>query len=103
MISRTTAQDVANSAAELWLEQNFKIDGWNSKDSETIYLKLVALGPTPDPDAVVEIVDGIKSWSYCFCDECFEFYNEIFVFDEADAALCRKCLQIALELGRDIS
>lgn len=99
-----TPQTQANEAAEHFYRM-YHINGWitcHPKDwvhgPEPIYRQLLALGPTPSPDAVNAITNS--SWiSVPSCTECNEPQTAVIEFDSDNygtTTLCRGCLTEAL-------
>lgn len=99
-----TIKEEASKAAQHWRKTYFRDGAWvyNSK-KETIYYYLLALGDSPTPDAVNEII-GNDSWTATFCHECGKSVEEVVQvgqdpdYDSATASICKPCLITALEL-----
>ena len=101
-----TRQTRANQAAQRWHRQygpRFP-ESTAFGDTEVIYQRLVALGPTPNPDDVDRII-GNDSWTRLGeCDECDQQKSVLVqVGEEPDyeshtATICVDCLQAALAL-----
>lgn len=85
--------------AERWRSQYLHPkEGWGTTalgNSKDIYERLCALGPSPDPDAVAEII-GNKGWAHLQCTACGEYVRRAVDLtppykDEA-LLLCEPCV-----------
>lgn len=88
-----TRQQQANTAAERWRRQY--------GERRDTYTALVALGPTPDPDAVDRAI-GNTSWTELVCDRCEQNVERVDVVDATGGDggtvySCEACLRAALE------
>jgi hypothetical protein len=99
-------QSMANGVAERWLQQYPDankpnvIQLKNFGNPADVYEKLVALGSTPDPDAVDEAI-GNASWTIVPpCCECDESAEQIVCFStyEHSVFVCSDCLVKAGQL-----
>jgi hypothetical protein len=95
-------QLLANSAPSLWERQY--ADHADDSDERLITDKLKALGDTPNPDDIDNII-GNTSWtSVPKCDCCGELADTVVrVGEEPDyesstAHLCQRCVEAALEI-----
>jgi hypothetical protein len=64
------------------------------------YRELLALGPTPNPDAVDEII-GNNSWTHLTCEVCSTQVDEWTHFngsDEDALSICTRCIITAFDL-----
>jgi hypothetical protein len=101
---------LAASAAEQWLREYpapLQV-GDEARDAAhtAIYPALVALGPTPNPDAVDTVI-GNNSWTATECEEChahgvpvvrlgrFGVYKPEY---QVASGICLTCLQTAVAL-----
>lgn len=100
-----TRQQLANEAAERWKSQYYRDGKWLSLDNaEGTYSKLVALGPTPSPNAVDSVV-GNDTWTHELCDSCAEKAGEFIAIDQSfeddTLAICRNCAEMIVGLFAD--
>ena len=100
-----TRQMLANKAADKWNRSygpNFR--SYVFGDTRAVYQQLAALGPTPNPDDVDQII-GNDSWtSPGSCHECGQ-KKAVLVelgeepdYESHNATICVDCLQAALAL-----
>lgn len=105
-----TRESTAAEAAERWKGQYSRGGQWGTvyigepRDTREIYEALVALGPSPDPDAVNELI-GNTSWaSPPQCDECNKAAECIVQlgeepdYESSTANICPDCLSKAIAL-----
>lgn len=84
---------LAASAAKLWKERFAPHDEWPNESSERIYNKLIALGDSPKPEEVDEVL-GNDSWTKPLCDICNDWVDEVVRCSSAlssDVDVCRNC------------
>lgn len=99
--------EMAANAQHHWLSTYRDCNGnWKySPDKETIYNRLVALGPNPNADDVDNAI-GNGSWTWLQCNECGSAVEECVQvgqepdYDSATAQICIKCMKKALKLIR---
>lgn len=96
----------AAGAAASWRYTYGRTDGtWYDPgkygDREEIYDKLIALGPTPEPGFVDQII-GSTSWTRCVCTECEDKNARAVVqlgqepdYESCTAWVCLECLTLA--------
>lgn len=94
-----TRQSLANEAAVRWGNQ-YPIERW--PDKQHILIDLLALGPSPNPDDVDQVI-GNTSWTRVECHECGADADVIELSQEPDyesytACICKECLSKALSL-----
>ena len=94
----------ATGVADRWRSQYEKDGKWTTTafgDSESVYKKLCALGPTPPIDSAAEII-GNKGWSYLFCDSCREYVTMAVALGESTydepKIYCEQCLREAVHV-----
>jgi hypothetical protein len=110
-----TRQSQSDTAAQRWLDHyTWNINGPGKGNHRTTYVKfdpaviyaaLVALGPTPSPDAVDQVV-GNSSWTDTpTCSECGRDNQPAVVqvgeesdYESRTAQLCGDCLRRAADL-----
>lgn len=105
-----TRESLAAGVVDKWKEQYAKGGEWGdiyiggyAVSAKTIYDALVALGPTPCPDKVDEVI-GNGSWTHLYCNECRQRVDlavcvgEEPDYDSATAYLCEPCLRAAYAL-----
>jgi hypothetical protein len=89
--------------AERWRSQYYErqADKWPNTvngPSEDVYNKLCALGPNPDIEKVVEIVDG-HSWTHLMCSGCNDYVVKAVSFgtdySDRELLLCAVCVEDA--------
>ena len=98
-----TRAGLAKAAAARWKQQYCKNGEWKRwPDKESVYYKLIALGPNPLANDVDSVI-GNGSWTDICCDECCVHVDSAMrVGEEPDyesstALICKPCLLKALE------
>jgi hypothetical protein len=99
-----TRQELANTAARRWKSQHFP---WGARygftkgaEHKRIYEALVALGTTPSPDKVDEVI-GNNHWTHTeACEHCY--VRGDFAVELASVVLCYECLKQAFILASNL-
>lgn len=90
-----TRQDLANGAADRWRNQYQRPSGDMRRDFQGGYAALLALGPTPKPEAVNAAV-GNDSWTRLTCSACQKEVARVVAIDvtsgEYATHLCADCV-----------
>lgn len=94
-------QQIANDAADWW-----RVHRLHPRQSEEIRQrleKIVALGPTPDPDQI-DIATGNDQFTRLTCSECNQHVEKVLqVGDDTDnwegtVWICKDCVKSGLDL-----
>lgn len=94
-------KSLAATAAERWAAVYQASPGWRSYRIpsgallEEVYVRLCALGPNPDPDAV-DAVTGDPTWTRIGCDDCNAGPAVVLL---GDSYICAACLESAVVLA----
>lgn len=98
-----TTKGEASKAANHWKRVYFRKGVWEyGTDKEDIYHKLAALGHSPTPEDVDDVI-GNNSWTAVFCHECGKSVDEVVQvgqepdYDSCTANICKPCLIFAME------
>ena len=91
-----TRRQLAAVAAKRWKTQydQSHVTEVNGKPKELICNQLIALGPSPDPNSVDNVI-GNTSWTWYTCDNCDGQVAEAVVLENPDYdkqfTLCKDC------------
>jgi hypothetical protein len=84
--------------ASRWKAQYCRDGKWGhtiSGPAKDTYDRLVALGATPSPEAVSEVVP--QGWAYPFCDACGSYQSRAVSFgSDLTVNVCEACLEASL-------
>lgn len=101
-----TRDDLASDAARRWKSQYFRDGKWTGlsiSSPRTIYESLLALGDSPSPESVNDIINN-STWTEVRCDECKRQVSMAVQlgqepdYESATATICLLCLKKSVTL-----